>query len=261
MNANFHTHTYRCHHASGTEREYIEKAIDAGLKVLGFSDHAPYIFKDGHYSGFRMHPEELAGYVQTLSALREEYKKDIEIRIGLEIEYYPTLFEDTLKFICSQGVEYLLLGQHYAMGEFPGELYSARESSDPKRLQAYVDNVLQGAETGLFSYVAHPDIINFTGDEEFFESELDRLVKGILKQNLPLEINLLGLAEGRNYPSHRFFKILEKNNATVILGSDAHKPENVYNAELIESAIKLTRHYHLNLTENVDLTRLSSLTC
>ena len=41
--ANYHTHTTRCKHANGTEREYIEKAIEAGYQVLGFSDHSPYI--------------------------------------------------------------------------------------------------------------------------------------------------------------------------------------------------------------------------
>jgi len=30
MFANYHTHTSRCHHAKGTEREYIEAAIKAG---------------------------------------------------------------------------------------------------------------------------------------------------------------------------------------------------------------------------------------
>ena len=44
MLANFHTHTYRCHHASGTDREYVESAIRAGVKVLGFADHSPYWF-------------------------------------------------------------------------------------------------------------------------------------------------------------------------------------------------------------------------
>ena len=39
MNANYHTHTVRCHHAIGSEREYIEKAISRGFKKLGFSDH------------------------------------------------------------------------------------------------------------------------------------------------------------------------------------------------------------------------------
>ena len=31
MIANYHTHTWRCHHAGGTERQYIESAIAAGI--------------------------------------------------------------------------------------------------------------------------------------------------------------------------------------------------------------------------------------
>ena len=44
MEANYHTHTWRCRHASGTERDYIENAIDHGIRILGFSDHTPYPF-------------------------------------------------------------------------------------------------------------------------------------------------------------------------------------------------------------------------
>ena len=44
MFANYHTHTARCNHASGTEREYVEAAIKSGLKILGFADHTPYPF-------------------------------------------------------------------------------------------------------------------------------------------------------------------------------------------------------------------------
>ena len=44
MRMNLHTHTPRCHHATGSEREYIERAIAAGLQTLGFSDHAPMPF-------------------------------------------------------------------------------------------------------------------------------------------------------------------------------------------------------------------------
>ena len=51
MTANFHTHTARCRHARGTDREYVESAIRAGISVLGFSDHSPYYFPDGYYSG------------------------------------------------------------------------------------------------------------------------------------------------------------------------------------------------------------------
>ena len=68
MQANYHTHTIRCHHAVGTEREYIEAAIAAGITELGFSDHSPYPFSDGYVSNFRMALEETAGYFETLRA-------------------------------------------------------------------------------------------------------------------------------------------------------------------------------------------------
>ena len=48
---NYHTHTTRCKHASGEDREYVEKAIESGLKILGFSDHCPWVFEDGYVSG------------------------------------------------------------------------------------------------------------------------------------------------------------------------------------------------------------------
>lgn len=49
---NYHTHTFRNHHTVGTEREYIESAIKNGFQTLGFSEHAPYRFPDGHVSYF-----------------------------------------------------------------------------------------------------------------------------------------------------------------------------------------------------------------
>ena len=44
MDYNYHTHTTRCHHAVNSDEEYIQAAIEAGIKYLGFSDHAPVVF-------------------------------------------------------------------------------------------------------------------------------------------------------------------------------------------------------------------------
>ena len=69
MIANYHTHTFRCNHASGTDREYVERAIETGMKTLGFSDHAPYLFpfKD-YYSFYRMKVEEIQEYADSVRA-------------------------------------------------------------------------------------------------------------------------------------------------------------------------------------------------
>ena len=54
MIANYHTHTPRCNHAVGSEEEYVQQALKAGIKILGFSDHTPYLFPGDYYSTFRI---------------------------------------------------------------------------------------------------------------------------------------------------------------------------------------------------------------
>ena len=88
---NLHTHTYRCHHASGKDEEYVIKAIQNGYSTIGFSDHAPYLFPNGYVSSFRMHPSEAEGYAKSINSLKEKYKGKIDIKLGFELEYYPIL--------------------------------------------------------------------------------------------------------------------------------------------------------------------------
>ena len=79
--ANYHTHTTLCRHAKGDMREYVENAVKAGIKELGFSDHAPQIFPEewGYYSTFRMFPEQTAQYVESVRELAKEYAVPVQV--------------------------------------------------------------------------------------------------------------------------------------------------------------------------------------
>ena len=61
--ANYHTHTPRCMHAVGSEREYLEHAIKGGIQTLGFSDHSPMPYTDGFVSGIRMTMQQMPEYI------------------------------------------------------------------------------------------------------------------------------------------------------------------------------------------------------
>ena len=64
---NYHTHTYRCGHARGKDEDYALAAIEAGYKVLGFSDHGPYHnYPD---KSTRMNWDEFEGYVESINYL------------------------------------------------------------------------------------------------------------------------------------------------------------------------------------------------
>ncbi len=236
MTENYHTHTARCHHAVGTEREYIETAIERGVKVLGFADHSPQFFPGEFYSTFRMRPEDAEDYVRTLSALREEYHRDIDIKIGFEAEYYPELFDKLLRFLAPFELDYLILGQHYIDNEYDTDIYALIPTREEAVLETYVNQCLEAMATGKFTYLAHPDLCAFTGDDEVYNRHYKRLCEGAKKLGIPLEINFLGIATGRTYPSEKFFKIAAEVGNDIIFGADAHKPDHVCKPEIIEIA-------------------------
>lgn len=244
MKINLHTHTYRCNHARGEERAYVECAIESGLEVLGFSDHTPYLFPGDFYSDFRMRPEQLEGYVDTVLALKKEYARDIEIRLGLEAEYYPAYFEDLLKLLEPYPMEYLLLGQHLVGNEI-GEKYCGRPTDDPDMFKRYCAQTVEALKTGHFLYFAHPDLINFTGDSELYRREMRRMCEQVKALDIPLEVNLLGLMSHRNYPNDTFWQIAGEVGNRVVFGADAHDPERVYVKSEEQQAQALVEKYAL----------------
>lgn len=247
----YHNHTYRCNHASGVEREYIEKAIESGIRTLGFSDHVPMPFAGEYYSFFRMKPAETDDYFYTLEELKREYQNDIRIRIGFEAEYYPEVFPRMIEFLNGYPCEYLILGQH-ALGNEENDIYCSRLTDDPKELVRYVDQVTEGLKTGKFLYFAHPDIFNFVGDGDFYKQQMSRLCTTAREQNVPLEINILGMREKRNYPNPEFWKVARDVGCKVVLGADAHTPTHVYSKKGIEKARALAAELGITVTESLE---------
>ena len=247
MYKNYHTHTFRSHHSTGTEREYIETAISCGFQTLGFSEHAPYRFPNGFVSQYHLQPEDMEAYARTILALKEEYEDRIEILLGYEAEYYPALFDDLISFICSYPVDYMILGQHFSRNEYDGQPYGA-PCKERGMLQAYVDQCIAGLRTGHFTYLAHPDLVDFSGSDTVYEEEMRRLCLVAKELGIPLEINVLGLRNSRCYPSERFFQIAKNCGNTVIAGLDAHdttaflQPESlpVYRCLVADCALNVT---------------------
>lgn len=95
---NLHTHTYRCHHASGKDEEYVIKAIENGYDLIGFSDHAPYLFPNGYVSSFRMLPSEAEGYAKSINSLKEKYKGKLTSSSALNLNITLHFLKRKLSF-------------------------------------------------------------------------------------------------------------------------------------------------------------------
>ncbi len=250
MYSNYHTHTYRCNHAKGYEREYIENAIKSGIKNLGFSDHAPILFDGGYYSHFRMKPHIAEEYVSTLSSLKKEYEKDVNIYIGYELEYYPKYFERTVDFLNSLGCDYFIMGQHFINSEIDG-IYVGAPFSDERYLSRYVEQVCEGLSSGLFTYLAHPDLPGFTGDENVYRREMVRLCEFLKDSGIPAEINFLGIQEKRRYPNEKFWEIAGEIGCSAIFGVDAHAPEELIRPEVLGAAQNIAEKNGISVLEEI----------
>lgn len=246
MNYNYHTHTHRCSHASGSEEEYIQKAIASGIKFMGFSDHAPFVFPDGFESSYRVPLKDAEKYVSELKILREKYKNDIEIVIGYEMEYYPEYFSSMLNSAIESGAEYLILGQHFIGDECTDGMHTTAKTDSVTRLNGYVNAVLEAIKSGVFTYIAHPDVLNFYGDESAYNEEMRKICVASREYNIPLEINFLGIRYSRRYPDERFWKLAGEEKSPVVFGFDAHDVDSAGDSASLIKAKELVLKYNLN---------------
>ncbi len=254
MYANYHAHTYRCGHASGTEEEYIKSAISGGIKIMGFSDHVPFAFENGNEYPWHVQTKDAEDYIKTLSELREKYKDEIKIYIGFEMEYIDKHFDEMLEYVKSLGAEFLILGQHFSrFDSFDVAYYSSGPNYDEEILISYTDLVIKAIKTGAFSYIAHPDIFNYDIESKEYKREARRLCEAAKEYDIPLEINLLGIDENRWYPNEVFWSIAGEVGNKVVFGLDAHTAERAYDGEALKIAEAMVEKFSLKLVNEINL--------
>lgn len=252
MIANYHTHTWRCNHADGREEDYVRNALDRNFQILGFSDHTPYPFPGEYYSHFRMRPEQLHDYCNTIRLLQKKYAGQIQIPLGVEVEYYPDYFPDLLPILRDAGIEYMLLGQHFVGSEI-NEHYCGSMTGEESILKRYCRQSMDAMQTGLFTYFAHPDLIHYVGDEAIYRSHMRRLCQEAKNCGMALEVNMLGKWSGRHYPNPVFWELAAEEGCDVILGCDAHAPDHLLKTEMEQTLLEMIQHDGLHLLDSIPL--------
>ena len=105
---NYHMHTKRCMHASGSDEEYVKSAIKNGYEEIGFSDHSPWKYDSDFVAHMRMPLSQFDDYYASIAGLREKYKDQISIKIGLECEYFPKYMDWLKQFVVEKKLDYII---------------------------------------------------------------------------------------------------------------------------------------------------------
>ncbi len=258
MKTNYHTHTKRCMHARGEDEEYVISAIKAGFDVLGFSDHCPWNYKSDFVANMRMPMREFPGYIESMRYLRDKYKDQIQILIGLECEYFEEYMDDLKKLIADYELDYVILGNHYYKSDEYGSYFGF--CANHEMIKEYVEETIKGMESGVFAYLAHPDL--FMGNWPEFDETCAWAAHEICKKaeelDMILEYNLGGVRYsmgGRKcgYPCDEFWKIASTYNIKAIVGVDAHDNKNLEDEETFNKAIKYLEDLGLEVVNEIPL--------
>ena len=256
---NYHTHTSRCKHAHGSDEDYVLKALEEGYTTLGFSDHSPWPYENGYVSRIRMDADQLEDYVNSIRELRHRYSGRIEILIGLECEPFQQHFGWLKDMKEKYQLDYLILGNHVSQEDEKGHFFM--QSRTPDDLKRYTDMTLQGMESGLFTYVAHPEV-SWSNYEEVDDACLrmaETICKEARRRNMPLEYNLLGqyyrengTTHGLGYPHDAFWTIAASEGCTGSVGVDAHSPEMLTWTDRFVQAQEHLRELGVHVIEQLD---------
>jgi len=231
MRVDLHNHTYLCNHADGTMEEYVLKAIEEGIDIFGFSEHAPMKnFEDG----YRLTVEKQDFYQNTVLALQEKYKNKIEILLGYEVDFIEGDY--LLEGILNASVDYLIGSVHYldSWGFDNPEFIGEYEKRDIDAIwEEYFCALSKMAKSKKFDIVGHLDLMkvfNFLPNKNMKDLCFEAL-KEIKKGDMVIELNSSGFRKEakEQYPSIEILNLAYELKIPITFGSDAHKVEQIGN--------------------------------
>jgi histidinol-phosphatase (PHP family) len=233
-----HSHTPLCMHADGDPGEYAAVAEQRGLKGLIVTCHNP--MPDGFSARVRMREDQFDEYVDLVADTRASWAGRVDVRLGLEADYFEGHESYLEKQLRSADFHFVLGSVHPQIDEFR-ERYWVNDLIEVQRI--YFRLLAQAAETGLFDSISHPDLIkNFTSkvwNPEMIMDDICSALDRIAATGVAMELNTSGvnktISEMNPFPA--MLAEMRARNIPVTLGSDAHQPERV--ADGYETAMTL----------------------
>ncbi|EXZ69007.1 putative histidinol-phosphatase [Bacteroides fragilis str. 3783N1-8] len=189
-----------------------------------------------------MLPEDLPEYIESIRALKEKYRNQISIKIGLEYEYFPEYIHWLKEIIKEYRLDYILFGNHHYHTDekFP---YFGHHTTNRDMLDLYEESTIEGMESGLFAYLAHPDLFmrSYPEFDKHCISVSRHICRAAARFHIPLEYNIgyVAINEARGittYPCPQFWHIAANEGCTAIIGLDAHNNLDLENPTYYDRA-------------------------
>jgi len=206
-------------------------ALEKGLSAIGFSGHGRTFFD------LRYCMTDVDGYKSEINRLKEKYKKEIQIYLGVEEDMWDYVQRDDYDYIIGSA-HYIKHNSKYYSVDF-GITYTKRclleFDNDPIAMaESYYENFCRYLLTRKPDIAGHFDLLTkfdemqdggfFLGNKEYIELS-EKYLNEAVKSECIFEINTGAIARGYRktpYPAENLLYILKKSSAKIIVSSDAH---------------------------------------
>jgi len=265
---NVHTHTMFCDGTAAPE-QYIKAALEKGFKVLGFSAHAPVGF-DNEWS---LKQEDTDDYFSNILHLKEEYKNDITILNGLEIDFIPGITQSFSSFRQKHKLDYVIGSIHFVKVPMSSNMWfiDGPKENFVEGLKMFFDNNIKKAVTLFYEQtndmirIEKPDIIGhldkiklhnthyFDISEPWYRDAIEKTLEVISEHKSVVEVNTRGVYTGKCrtlFPDTFILEMCKEKKIPIMLNADAHNPKDL-DAYFVET---------IDILKNIGFKELTVLT-
>lgn len=278
----YHSHCTFCDGKAPAE-EFVKAAIEAGFHSYGVSSHSPLPF-DTRWS---LSKGDVEAYLREMERLKKQYAGQIELYVGLEIDYLNDGWGPANDYFQRMPLDYRIGSVHLVTNGETGEMMDMDGSFDDFRenfrnvyhddlkhlVRDYFRSSARMIELGGFDFVAHLDKISMNGslvepmltEQAWYNELLREYLQLIAEKGVMVEVNTKAYTKkGLMFPNVKYFKWLKELNIPVMVNSDAHLPQLVNdNRELAfrllrDAGVKSTMRLHRGVWEEVPMSEIKN---
>ncbi|OUN71124.1 histidinol-phosphatase [Barnesiella sp. An55] len=241
---NYHSHCEFCDGHAPME-EFVKEAIAEGFSAYGISSHAPFPVPNN----CNMHRERMSAYLDEFHRLKALYSSQIELYVGLEIDFLDDSFNPSISYFRELPLDYRIGSVHYIVTPDGTPIDT---DGSPDRFKTYIDTYFEGdvdeavhrfyrssfrlIELGGFDFLGHLDKIGLNASlyrpgldhEAWYRRLVADYLEAIAARHLMVEVNTKAWAtRGRFFPNEDYFEQMHRLGIRVVVNSDAHIPTKI----------------------------------
>jgi histidinol-phosphatase (PHP family) len=199
---------------------FIDKACQVGISEMGFSEHNEFIS---------------ALDINIYQAVKNKRQRDIQLRLGIEVDYAPGIEKDLSQMLAQFDYDYTIGSVHFIDGwafDHPDYKQGFADRDIDEIYGRYAQILISMVNSRLFDVVGHLDLVKIWGHRPRRKKAVDYwqpVLKEIQKTDMVVEINSAGLRKpvGELYPGNDLLDLMYAMNIPITFGSDAHHPEQM----------------------------------